>query len=174
MSNYRSSYFISDGFVPNEAHFAYAIFQAKVACPAIQSEHYNQLIDRVNSFSHLLENWDGYGGAEVSRRAIAQAKLIINSQFSLGSSLPVPEINPTPNGTVVIEWQEGRSEAAIEIGNSRVSGFVKGELGTPFWIRGDAQTLSEFLPLLVGPLLNQSLPTSSAITPVEYEASANG
>jgi hypothetical protein len=141
----------------------------------IQSERYKQLMDRIDSFEKLMDNWDGYGGAKISEEAIKQVRQLINTQFqSSANALSMPEISPTSNGTIVVEWQEGGGEAAVEIGTSRVSGFVRSATAPIVRIRGESKALSSYFPLFVGPMLDPNNLRARTITKVEYEAAENG
>jgi hypothetical protein len=144
-----------------------------VNCPVSYSEKYAEALEQLNAFSRLDDNWDGYGGARISDQAIAHARSLLCTQIYTYARLGVPEITPTPNGTLVVEWQGSNGEAAVEIGNTRVSGVVKAEKAPTMCISGDTAQLSEYLPIFIAPFLNPEARKAAAITPVEYEAAAN-
>ena len=155
--------------------FAYGGFQQTVvSCPVSQSERYAAAFEQLKVFSTLDNNWDGYGGSRISEQAIRHARALLYTQLYSHAQLALPEITPTPNGTLVIEWQGQQGEAAVEIGNTRVSGVIKGENSPMICIAGESATLSNHLPTFIAPFLNPVSAKASAITPVEYDSAGNG
>jgi len=153
---------------------AYTVFQPSiVSCPVSQSERYATAVEQLNVFSNLDNNWDGYGGSRISEQAIDHARTLLYTQLYTQAHLALPEITPTPNGTLVIEWQGQHGEAAVEIGNTRVSGVIKRENSPTICIAGETAMLSNYLPIFIAPFLNPESAKVAAITPVEYDAADN-
>jgi len=59
----------------------------------------------------LPENWDSYGAAKVSKAAISRAREIAALYPDIGK----PDVSPTPNGGVTLEWESGARELYITI-----------------------------------------------------------
>jgi hypothetical protein len=153
---------------------AYAGLQPSIiSCPVSHSERYATAFEQLNVFSNLGNNWDGYGGVPISEQAIKHARTLLCTQLYTQAHLALPEITPTPNGTLVIEWQGRHGEAAVEIGNTRVSGVIKPENSPTICIAGETTTLSNYLPSFIAPFLNPERAKTAAITPVEYDAASN-
>jgi len=141
---------------------------------AVQSEKYTEALNQLTVYSNLGANWDGYGAVQISEQAIDCARVLISTQQYTGvSRLAVPDITPTPNGTIVLEWHGSNGEAAVEIGNTRVSGIIRAVNSPTLYVSGDTARLNEYLPAFIAPYLNPESPTAAAITPVEYEPAAN-
>ncbi len=127
--------------------YVYASFPVTViSCPVSRSEQYTEALKLLNTFSTLENNWDGYGGARISEQVVDHARTLLCTQLYTQSRLAPPEITPTPNGTLVIEWLGCKGEAAVEIGNTRVSGVIKAEHSPTICIAGETARLSEYLP----------------------------
>jgi hypothetical protein len=98
-----------------------------------------QLIDE---FKTLKDNWDGYGASAISDLACGHAQRFINMIEGI-RGLPIPEISPTPSGTIACEWQTHGVEAYLEIGNTRYSGFIKRNGQDSLLFQGNANFLDE-------------------------------
>lgn len=146
--------------------------QPVISCPISQSEKFAEALEQLNVFSCLGEDWDGYGGAAIGKQAIQHARSLLTT--SLYSLATLPEITPTSNGTLVIEWQGNKGEAAVEIGNTRVSGVIKPQNSPTICIEGENTRVADYLPAFIAPLLGSERRQVAAITPVEYELAPNG
>lgn len=68
---------------------------------------------KLNEFSRLSENWDGYGSRPIQPAAIQQAASLVEqlSQFVI----PAPQIFPVPGGGLQFEWKNAKCEMELEI-----------------------------------------------------------
>jgi hypothetical protein len=138
------------------------------------NERYSEAASRLDAFRDLQDNWDGYGALPISLQAINQAQALLSSQ-SVYAQLAIPDITPTPNGTLVVEWQGLHGEAAFEIGNTRVSGVIKPDRAQPLYINGETAKLDQFLPSFIAPFLNpNSANRAATITQIDYDIGTNG
>jgi hypothetical protein len=137
-------------------------------------EKYTEAVSRLDAFRDLENNWDGYGAIPISVQAIDHAQALLFNQ-SRYAQLAFPDITPTPNGTLVVEWQGVHGEAAVEIGNTRVSGVIKPDQAQPLFINGETAKLDQFLPSFIAPFLNpDSARRAATITPIDYDTATNG
>lgn len=136
-------------------------------------EKYSEAMARLNALGDLHIDWDGYGALPISERALNQARALLSTQ-ARNPHLGLPDIIPTPNGTLVMEWQGKQGEAAVEIGSTRVSGVIKSEQKPPLYINGTTEQLEQSLPSLIAPFLNPALMSRTpTITQIEYDTIAN-
>ncbi len=70
----------------------------------------NKIINKVNGFKHLGENWDSYGALPPTTETIEQAIRFIKKADK--NILPFYFSAPGPNGELVIEFRSGNREAA--------------------------------------------------------------
>ena len=75
------------------------------------SENASRMIQKLQSFRQLKENWDSYGAAKPSVNAINRAISLVKT-LDLANQ-PVYFVAPGPNGEIVVEFREG--EYSIEI-----------------------------------------------------------
>ena len=92
-------------------------------------------IDVINRLGLLEEDWDGYGGMPVS---VETQRNAINAIESFPDDLPMPEIDPNPNGTISFDWTSPLASAYLEIGNTRFSFYVKWHHSKPILANGMA------------------------------------
>jgi hypothetical protein len=95
--------------------------------------------DTIRGFGALGENWDGYGGAAISKTVTTNAAAIMDLVQASPVILPVPEISPNPNGTIALEWETPNGEAYIEIGNSRYGGYISARHLPPVDFGGEVE-----------------------------------
>lgn len=81
-----------------------------------------QLLDEIEIFSSLPDNWDGDGANKIheqtGRNCCCMARCAVDY-------LTVPDIGPNPNGTVSFEWRTVEGLAYLEVGRTRFSLFVE-------------------------------------------------
>jgi hypothetical protein len=94
---------------------------------------------KIQGLSVLERDWDGYGAAPMGKAAVAHTLQAIDILSIL--PIPAPEISPTSRGTISLVWEFGRTEACIEIGNSRYSGYIKIASQAPAFVEGVAGAL---------------------------------
>lgn len=71
----------------------------------------NETVDKIYELGILEENWDSYGGAPISNKAIAKARSFIaniamDSCLTLTSSI----VSPEPSGGVLLKWKKNNNE----------------------------------------------------------------
>jgi len=108
---------------------------------------------QIEEFSAMLPDWDGYGALPIN------AATKYNSLASLRGILlyvPAPEITPNPNGTLSFEWETKRGAAHLEIGQTRLSFYIKPKTGHPVFIDASADEIL-FNSINVGILVSANL-----------------
>ncbi len=51
-----------------------------------------------------MDNWDGYGAKAVTAGAFEESFALLNA---LPSYIPLPELEPEPDGSIGLEWENG-------------------------------------------------------------------
>ena len=82
---------------------------------ALQSRDvlYHEVTRDVWALASLPDNWDGYGAQSVDH--VAQRVAISLLVQLIGFDVPKPDILPTANGGVALEWENNQINLAIEI-----------------------------------------------------------
>lgn len=93
----------------------------------------------LEQLSHLKEDWDGYGALAVASDACAHAQRFLASP---PQGMLVPEVSPTSNGTVSLEWASSEGNAYLEIGRTRYSGHIQSR-GKTIYLQGQLANLVE-------------------------------
>ncbi|TXH31504.1 MAG: hypothetical protein E6Q96_00065 [Cyclobacteriaceae bacterium] len=85
--------------------------------------------NRLNSFKRLSDGWDGYAATTPDNIVISNSiKFLEALPEYLADNLKEDDITPTPYGTIVIDWQNDRSEKmSVEIGNQTLGFFSRFE-----------------------------------------------
>jgi hypothetical protein len=148
-------------FLPNSSIAVYA--------STLESAHLAEIQDQLSKFGDLVDNWDGYGGAAISHEALEHARALINSQLHYCAGLPLPDVSPTSSGTISIEWQDGENEAVVELGSTRVSGFIKPANAQTMLVGGSSDEMSEHLSSLIAAVMSQSSRQSRPLTNISYD-----
>ncbi len=108
---------------------------------ATEVNNWSQAAATVRSLGLLRDNWDGYGALAVSIDTVCNAEAILASIGAL-ASFSAPEVTPTSSGTVSLSWETPATEAVLEIGITKYSGFVQ-TVGQPvIYLQGDAREFS--------------------------------
>jgi hypothetical protein len=103
----------------------------------------------------LADNWDGEGSAEYSKETINNAAEFLMSQDLLlrkicGMSLPVPQINPGPDGSIDLFWKQPTWELLVNVpANSNQAASFYGEDQTGHTIKGSLDTSEPNLGVIV-------------------------
>jgi hypothetical protein len=132
---------------------------------AMDVNYWTQAGASIRSLALLRDNWDGYGGLAISNATVKNAEAILTS-ISLLASFSAPEVTPTSSGTVSLSWETSTTEAVLEIGNTRYSGYVH-TVGQPvIYLQGDASVFSyEDSAMVVWTMQNsQAASAANAIT----------
>jgi len=93
---------------------------------------------QIADFSDMQAGWDGHDAVPIA------AAVGYNSLLALQSILshaPLQDITPNPNGTISFEWDTDFGFAALEVGQSRISFFVKSQTGSALFLDGTANDL---------------------------------
>jgi hypothetical protein len=126
------------------------------------AEHLFQTLDGIAS---LDNDWDGYGALKISDEAIAASRQIIGNSIGLQPF----DLTPRANGTLAMEWQQHGHEAYVEIGKTRISGYVMKESRETYFL--DLVTIGAqlSLPAIVNTLLAETPETVEPVSQVSYE-----
>ena len=85
------------------------------------------LNEQFESMRTLAENWDGYGAASPSSAAIELAQGFVGLLETLNtitSNLGTPNVSPTRNGGVLIEWEDATRQHEVEINSDASISFL--------------------------------------------------
>jgi|SRR5271157_2016603 len=102
----------------------------------------------LQEFATLKQDWDGYGASPISDAARVHARSLIDMIEAAPGAPPIPEISPTPSGTISFEWETQGAYAYLEIGSTRYSGFIKTEQG-PTLFQGSTDYLDQNILSLI-------------------------
>lgn len=94
----------------------------------------------LDEIGKLKDGWDGYGGLAVTKESRAHVRKMI---AIAPHGLRGPDITPTSNGTIAVEWQSGQGEAFLEVGCTRYSGHIQPKDGTTIYLQGQLSTQAE-------------------------------
>jgi len=109
-----------------------------------------KIIDRINSFRKLKENWDCYNANSFDATTIDNAILFFDSlDTDYLNILSVDDICPTPNATITIEVRKDRNIVSVEIGNKYYNYFAE--------INGNYLDQEQILTSTIPVSLNQAL-----------------
>ncbi len=79
-----------------------------------EKKSWRELIkSRLNKLVELPSNWNSYGGSSISEEKANIAYSLLDEL--LRDSTPLPQIVPTPNGSIQIEWHINNIDLEIEI-----------------------------------------------------------
>lgn len=87
----------------------------------------------IAAIGNLECDWDGYGAIAISAGVCANAKRFL---LSSPPDLSSPEITPTSNGTMNLEWASNDAEAYLEIGETRYTGHIQVKAGDTIYLDG--------------------------------------
>lgn len=140
---------------PSALHFPLAVV-------ALQTSAHHQ----IEALSKLEENWDGYGGLPTTRESRVYARRFL---AHASPAILNPEITPSSNGTIGLEWQSNHGEAYLEIGRTRYSGHIQPKHGGTIYIEGQSAFLGQDEAAVIQQLLyaasgSKSPTNSSQIT----------
>lgn len=92
----------------------------------------------IEELAALPENWDGYGALRISAETTRNA---LKALDILRKDVPMPDITPSPNGTLSFEWESPKGAAHLEIGRTRFSFYIKPVVGDPILDDGRVEQL---------------------------------
>jgi hypothetical protein len=96
------------------------------------------LENQIEELSTMPLGWDGYGALPISPATKYNALIALRGILS---AAPSPDITPNPNGTVSFEWRTDQGEAHLEIGQTKVSFYIKPTSGNPIFIDASTENL---------------------------------
>ncbi len=85
---------------------------AEVSATLTKQSWFNSILKRLSELLSLGENWNGYGEKPIQENAVKKAIAVLDTVYQKG---PVPEVVPTPDGGVQLEWEKNGYEIEIEI-----------------------------------------------------------
>ena len=88
----------------------------------------------------LKQDWDGYGALPITAEGCSHARTFI---ALTPKGMLMPEISPTSNGTISLEWESGNGDAYVEIGRTRYSGHIQTRHGSTFYLEGQLTNSAE-------------------------------
>lgn len=103
-----------------------SILRNKNEISNLYEKHYeettNKLFSKLNEISEIIDNWDGFGAVKPSKKCINNVTNIFRRmELKNLARLSFYDINPSPYGTVEMEWKIGLGIANIEVGDNLVS-----------------------------------------------------
>jgi hypothetical protein len=104
------------------------------------------LIDKLRELLRLPRDWDGYGAEPVRPEAALTSALIVNATLAKGARFP--EIIPTVDGGVQIEWRRGNRHLEIEVMSPYEISMLYREGGVSKWegsLLNDPSNLDQLL-----------------------------
>jgi len=116
---------------------------------------FSYLIQEVENFVSLQENWDGYKSVPV----LPEIGEIAKNLFRILDARDIENVSdifPNPNGTISVEWENNLKEKlSLEIGESNYSYFIKRQNEPPTFVNGkdifgDIKTITAILDSLFG------------------------
>jgi len=90
-------------------------------------------IQIINELKELQENWDGYESYAISPQACEHALGLIHN---IPSDVISPDITPTSNGTISMEWNLKNIDLFLEIGRTSYSLICKRKAGASVFYNG--------------------------------------
>jgi hypothetical protein len=91
----------------------------------------------LQEIAKLKMDWDGYGALPVTPDSCSHAQRFL---AATPQGMKAPEITPTSNGTITLEWESSEGNALIEIGRTRYSGHIQPKHGQTFYLQGGLAT----------------------------------
>ena len=73
----------------------------------------HKLVQEIQNFAGLEENWDGEGALPVIKEVRENSVEAIRRLYRIWGE---PEVTPSSNGTVILEWFHGDVEFYLEVG----------------------------------------------------------
>jgi hypothetical protein len=94
----------------------------------------------LEEISTLEDDWDGYGALAPTTESYTHVKLFL---AGVGQEIPAPDVSPTSNGTINLEWQSNEGLAFLEVGQTRYSGHIQPRRGVTIFFEGQLSQLQE-------------------------------
>jgi|ERR1700733_12765264 len=87
------------------------------------------VLSTLASIGKLEDGWYGNDSVGISPIVVERAKSVIEN--SLQAGLPKPDITPTLHGTISVEWESRNASIYLEIGRTKMNGFLRTEGNEP-------------------------------------------
>lgn len=87
-------------------------------------EKLSAVLEEMETFSKLPSNWDGYGAVAVHGASIELAKKILLLSYMRNLSAKIEDVQPNPNGTLSIIWENNGNEVMMEVGDKAFSYYA--------------------------------------------------
>jgi hypothetical protein len=109
----------------------------------------------------LPDNWDGYGALRVVSAVVDNTVQALETMSASNPLIPIPEVTPTPSGTISLTWESAEVDAVLEFGMTRYSGYVQMRHQPVVYLQGDAtKFLYEDCAVLASAINNALVPTA--------------
>jgi|JI10StandDraft_1071094.scaffolds.fasta_scaffold78440_3 hypothetical protein len=96
-------------------------------------DNYQKIVTHTFNFVKLQNNWDGYDAEIIAQDVIQNTIKIFNRiPYQSMEILDSENINPTPNGTILIEWNFAENMLSLEIGTNSANYYKKTKDGISF------------------------------------------
>ena len=86
-------------------------------------DEYNPVLAELESISVLCAGWDGGKTAAPGKKVIDNAKRFVKNLSFCDFRIP-SDIEPTPYGSVVLNFEDERGLVSVEIGKSKIGWFT--------------------------------------------------
>ena len=83
-----------------------------------EAEKRLKLIEKIESFRNLKENWNGYGALPLPKNVINKAIILASEMY------PIPEAFPTACDSIQLEWEMDCTYLELEIFENETNVFV--------------------------------------------------
>lgn len=95
---------------------------AKLLKNEYKDEQRESAQDEIRTFANYMDDWDGYGAVRPLSECLNHAlEIIRNKNIRLDF---LSDIYPNPNGTLSLEWEQGKNEIGLEVGKDEFSYFA--------------------------------------------------
>lgn len=89
----------------------------------------------------LEVGWDGYGAIPIPSEVRNNALAAISQIAAWQGKIPVPTITPRAVGTIGLTWEGEMGEAYLELGKTRITGFIEKPASPDIFIDGEASNI---------------------------------
>ena len=120
------------------------------------------MLDDIHSFRSLEDGWLGPGSQRIPVETAEKVKTVADLLGRV-EGLPNPDLTPTQNGTISLEWASSRGEVYVEYGKTRISGFLRIEDSPTIYFK-DVNSLQPSFYTEVRNMLYPSAQTHSITT----------
>jgi len=86
---------------------------------------WDRAFSEIRGLGLLHDNWDGYGARGVTIAAVENVLHAFEVMSASDLTIPVPDVCPTSSGTISLTWDDADTDAVLEFGVSRYSGYVQ-------------------------------------------------